>query len=137
MVRRGVLSAEAAETHRWRHVITNAVGGNSDEVKIEFHKVHLETGDAALLCSDGLTNMLPDEEIARILQKEADPERACRQLVARANEAGGHDNVTVIIARYEAAPDTEGTLDGLRRFEEFPSRKSGPVPFSECSDAKN
>jgi len=103
MVRQGALTPEAAENHRWRHVITNAVGADSAEVTVEVHKVHLEAGDAVLLATDGLTNMVPDEEIARILQAEGDPERACRRLVARANEAGGKDNITVILAKYEAA----------------------------------
>jgi protein phosphatase len=103
MVRRGALSAAAAETHRWRHVVTNAVGANSAEVKVEVHKVHLEDGDSLLLATDGLTNMLTDDEIARILLTEADPEHACRQLVARANEAGGKDNITVILANYGTA----------------------------------
>jgi PPM family protein phosphatase len=56
-----------------------------------------------LLCSDGLTNMVPEEGIYRILQSEADTERACRQLVALANEQGGTDNITVIVARFEAS----------------------------------
>ena len=103
MVRRGALNAEEAAQHRWRHVITNAVGGDSAGVKVEVHRLHLKAGDAVLLCSDGLTNMVPDEEIARLLQTEADPERACKQLVAQANEQGGKDNITVIVARFEAA----------------------------------
>jgi serine/threonine protein phosphatase PrpC len=103
MVSRGALSAEEAEKHHWRHVITNAVGGSDPKVKVEVHKVHLEAGDAVLLCSDGLTNMLSDEKMARILEAEVDPEQACRQLVAQANEAGGEDNITVILARYESA----------------------------------
>jgi len=102
MVRRGVLPAEEAEKHHWRHVITNAVGGNDPELKVEVHKVHLQAGDGVLLCSDGLTSMLADEEIARILETEVDPEQACRQLVAQANEAGGEDNITVILGRYES-----------------------------------
>jgi PPM family protein phosphatase len=102
MVQRGGLSAEAIEKHRLRHVITNVVGGDSAEVQVEVHKLELEAGDAVLLATDGLTNMLADEEIARILHKEDDPERACRQLVARANAAGGKDNITVILVRYEA-----------------------------------
>jgi serine/threonine protein phosphatase PrpC len=103
MVRVGSLLAEDADQHRLRHVITNVVGGDSAEVKVEVHKVHLEADDAVLLCSDGLTNMLADEEIARILQAEVDPERACRRLVGRANEEGGQDNITVMLARYESA----------------------------------
>lgn len=103
MVRRGALKPEEAAHHQWRHVVTNAVGGDSPEVTVEVHKVHLEAGDAVLLCSDGLTNMVPDEDIARTLQAEAEPERACKQLVAQANEQGGKDNITVIVARFEAA----------------------------------
>jgi PPM family protein phosphatase len=103
MVRRAALNAEEAAHHQWRHVITNAVGGDSAGIKVEVHRVHLEAGDAVLLCSDGLTNMVPDKEIARLLRAEADPEQACKQLVAQANEQGGKDNITVIVARFEAA----------------------------------
>ena len=103
MVRQGTLTAAAAETHRWRHAITNAVGAGSAEVKVEVHKIHLEAGDAVLLATDGLTHLVPDHEIARILRAQVDPEKTCRRLVARANEAGGNDNITVILAKYEAA----------------------------------
>jgi protein phosphatase len=102
LVRLGALAAEEADKHRWRHVITNAIGGDSAEVKVELHKVHLEAGDAVLLCSDGLTNMVTDEEIHGVLQAESDPEQACRQLAARANEAGGKDNITVLVVRFGA-----------------------------------
>ena len=107
MVRRGALTAEEAAQHRWRHVITNAVGGDSAELKVEVHKLHLEGGDRVLLCSDGLTEMLPDEEINQVLQTEAEPEQACRRLVARANEAGGRDNITVVVAHFRAATQPE------------------------------
>jgi serine/threonine protein phosphatase PrpC len=63
-----------------------------------------------LLCSDGLTNMLADAEIARILQCQTDPEQACKQLVSRANEEGGTDNITVILARYELIARAAGQL---------------------------
>ena len=98
MVRHGALPPDQAAQHHWRHVITNAVGGGSAEVKVEVHKVPLEDGDCLLLCSDGLTEMLREEEINQILQTEAEPEAACRRLVMRANEAGGKDNITVIVA---------------------------------------
>jgi protein phosphatase len=103
MVRRGELRAEEAAKHRWRHVVSNAVGGNTPEVRVEVHKVHLEAGDAVLICSDGLTNKVPDDVIASVLRTEPDPEQACQQLVARANEAGGEDNITAVVARYEKA----------------------------------
>jgi protein phosphatase len=103
MVRRGHLKQEEAAQHQWRHVVTNAVGGDTAHVQVEVHKVQLEAGDAVLLCSDGLTEMVAEQEIAETLRDEDDPERACRRLVGRANEEGGQDNVTVILARYDAA----------------------------------
>ena len=103
LIRHGVLSAEEAAHHCLRHVITNAVGANSPDVKVEVHKVHLEGGDRVLLCSDGLTNMVTDEEINQILQTGGEPEQACKQLVTCANEAGGKDNITVVVAHFGAA----------------------------------
>jgi len=103
MVRHGTIPAEQAVHHRLRHVITNAVGGNSPEVTVEVHKVHLEGGDRVLLCSDGLTNMVPEEEIKHFLQTETQPEQACRRLVACANKAGGKDNITVVVAHFRRA----------------------------------
>ncbi len=107
MVRRGALAAEDAIHHRWRHVITNAVGGNSAELKVEVHKLHLEAGDRVLLCSDGLTGMLPEEEISQVLHTEDEPEQACRRLVTRANEAGGRDNITVVVVHFCIATQPE------------------------------
>jgi protein phosphatase len=106
MVRLGALSAEEAAQHHWRHVVTNAVGGDSANVKVEVHMLQLEAGDTVLLCSDGLTEMVPEKEINQILQAEADPEQACRRLVARANEAGGKDNITVVVAQFLDASAT-------------------------------
>ena len=100
MLRRGVLQPEEAGTHRLRHVITNVVGGNEAGVHPEVHKIHLEPDDVLLLCSDGLTEMVPDEDIRKVLAAEADPRRACVQLVERANANGGKDNITVIVVRY-------------------------------------
>ncbi len=101
MVRQGALRPEEAAGSRWRHVVVNALGGTSPDVKVELHEVGLMPGDVLLLCSDGLTAMVKEAEIARMLRDEADPEAACRCLVARANEAGGQDNITVIVARFE------------------------------------
>jgi protein phosphatase len=101
MIRAGALRPEEAVGSRWRHVVVNALGGTSQEVKVELHHVGLLPGDVLLLCSDGLTAMVPEGQIARVLGDEADPRAACRSLVARALEAGGQDNVTVIVARFE------------------------------------
>jgi PPM family protein phosphatase len=101
MVRVGALPAEDASTHRWRHVITNVVGGDSTEIKVELHRIHIEAGDTVLLCSDGLTEMLSEHAISDVLGAEGDPKEVCNELVTRANEAGGKDNITVILAKYE------------------------------------
>jgi PPM family protein phosphatase len=110
MVRRGALRAEDVAKHRGRHVITNVVGGNAAELKVELHKIHLDGGDRMLLCSDGLTEMLPEKEINQVLHTEAEPEQACRRLVTRANEAGGRDNITVVVVHFraETSPEARG-----------------------------
>jgi len=101
MVRQGALQPEQAAHHQLRHVITNVIGGTTPGVQAEVHKVQLEAHDRLLLCSDGLTEMVPEPEIADILHGEPEPSRACQRLVDRANELGGKDNVTVVLARYE------------------------------------
>jgi protein phosphatase len=105
MVRQGQLQPEEAAHHHLRHLITNAVGGPNPGVQVECHRIDLEPGDTILLCSDGLTAMVPDDRIAAVLQGDRDPRLACERLVAEANERGGTDNTTVIVARFEAAKD--------------------------------
>jgi protein phosphatase len=101
LVRRGSLSAEEAANHSMRHVIVNVVGGNQAGVDAEVHHIVLNTGDVLLLCSDGLTEMMSDDEISQVLRSDTDTERCCRRLVDRANELGGRDNVTVVVAQFE------------------------------------
>jgi serine/threonine protein phosphatase PrpC len=100
MVRQGTLRPEQAEHHRLRHVVTNAIGGHSQGLTAEVHKLRLEPGDRLLLASDGLTGMVSDEEIAEVLRHEQGVRPACEQLVSRALGHGGHDNVTVIVADF-------------------------------------
>lgn len=104
LVRNKVITAEQASEHAMRHVITNAVGGNSPGVHVEVRRTRLEPGDTLLLCSDGLTGMVPDEQICAVLAAGADPRGACERLLAAALEAGGKDNITVIVARFDPAP---------------------------------
>jgi PPM family protein phosphatase len=103
LVRAGVLSAAEASRHPHRHVVTNVLGGPEPGVRVEMHKLDLEPGDVVVLCSDGLTQMVPDARLAAILAEGQGPERACERLVAEANERGGEDNITVVVARFEAA----------------------------------
>ncbi|MFO0969097.1 MAG: PP2C family serine/threonine-protein phosphatase [Gemmataceae bacterium] len=102
LIRRGALRPENAVRHAYRHVVTNAVGGNSPQLHVDVRQVDLEEDDTLLLCSDGLTDMLSDERLAAILQAEAAPRAACERLLAEANAAGGRDNITAIVARVRA-----------------------------------
>ena len=108
MARNGMLSAEKAVGHPWRHFVTNIVGGRKRGVQVELHSLDLHSDDVLLLCSDGLTEMVPEGQIAAVLQQEFDPQRACERLITEANRLGGNDNITVIVARIsptESAPD--------------------------------
>jgi len=95
-VNRGLITPEEAKTHRLRHVVTRAIGGR-DSVDVTVREHDLAPGDVLLLCSDGLTDCVPDAEICRILGLQAGPEELCQQLVAAANQAGGDDNITVVL----------------------------------------
>jgi protein phosphatase len=115
MVGRGEISAEQARHHPHRHVVTNVLGGGHAGVHVAVQRVSVEPGDMLLLCSDGLTDMLDDHRIAEILAAEAEPEAACRQLVAQANEAGGQDNITAVVARFEAGREGEAPAEPVAR----------------------
>ncbi len=106
LMRKGIINAEQASDHSMRHVITNAVGGPAPGVRVEIRRAHLEPGDVLLLCSDGLTEMVPDASINAVISSERDPKAACERLVAAALEAGGRDNVTVVVARFDNATAT-------------------------------
>ena len=96
MVRFGGLSREQARRHPDRNIITRAVGAE-DDLKVDCFFVPLQEGDKVLLCSDGLTSMLEDEEIRRILESGEDTETCAQALVEAANNHGGRDNIAVII----------------------------------------
>ena len=104
LVRDGTLTPEEASHHPARHVVTNILGGGHAGVRVDIRCIDLHSGDSVLLCSDGLTDMLDDARIAAVLTVESDPESACTRLVAEANEAGGRDNITAVVARFDAPP---------------------------------
>ena len=96
----GIIRPEAVETHRLRHVLTNALGGEKSEGRAEIHRMRLCDGDRILLCSDGLHDMVDDEGIANVLKSHSRSEPACDALLKRALENGGKDNVTAVVAGY-------------------------------------
>jgi protein phosphatase len=96
LVREGRLSPEEAQHHPQRAIITRALGVEP-QVEVDTYRVDLEPGDRLLICSDGLTNMLSDDTIALALRRHPDPQQAADTLVDMANQAGGDDNITVVV----------------------------------------
>jgi protein phosphatase len=120
LMKSGKLSPEEAETHPQRSVITRALGTDPD-VDVDSFTVETQTGDVFLLCSDGLTTMVDDDDILGVLEKHHDDlDRATKSLVSAANRGGGEDNITVIafaIADAGAPPpppvDVEDTMENV------------------------
>ena len=96
MVRMGELAKDAAKDHPDKNIITRAVGAAQD-VDVDFFEVELYPQDYILMCSDGLTNMVEDEDIRRIVQSQRDVAERVEKLVETANDHGGHDNITVVV----------------------------------------
>lgn len=96
MVRSGGMAREEARNHPDKNIITRAIGAENS-VKADFFSVTLREGDMILMCTDGLTNMLSDEEIRMVLDGARDIVEKAEELVRRANENGGRDNISVIL----------------------------------------
>jgi protein phosphatase len=101
LVRRGEISERAAASHPQRHVLLRALGVRRN-VDPDMLELAPEPGDRYLLCSDGLTGHVADEEIAELVSEEADLDAACESLIDLANRRGGDDNITVVLLRCEA-----------------------------------
>lgn len=97
-VRMGILAAEDIEYFPYKNVITRACG-LTDEVEVDVHYEELQVGDLFLFCTDGLTDMVRDNQIEEMLVEEQDIEALCKQLVDQANQNGGDDNITLILAK--------------------------------------
>lgn len=100
-VRAGRLTADAARRHPWRNIVTRAVSG-ADDLEIELSQVSLEAGDRVLLCSDGLSSVVAEAEMDRLLGQDLPLAAVCDVLVEHANAAGGPDNVTVVVVDVHA-----------------------------------
>ena len=102
----GAISQEEVATHPQRHFLTSVVGGGGAAAGSDLHHVLLQLGDTVVICTDGLTGPVTDQEIAEILRSAPSCDEACDSLVALALERGAPDNVTVIVARYSERPPT-------------------------------
>ncbi len=95
----GILSAEEAHRAQYRHMITRALG-LKEHVQVDLTQIPVSPGDVLLLCSDGLSDLVKDDEIRTVITSNAtDLEKSCRTLIERANSKGGDDNVTTLLVR--------------------------------------
>ncbi|MEA2199103.1 MAG: family protein phosphatase [Solirubrobacteraceae bacterium] len=108
LIRRGKLTEEEAADHPQRSIITRALGPEPD-VAVDTWTYPVKAGDVILLCSDGLTSMISEAQVAEILRTSPGLDRAAQALIDEANRAGGRDNITVILFRLEEVESALGT----------------------------
>ena len=146
MVKEGRLKPEEAQKHPQRSIITRALGVDP-EVDVDLRKLDLERGDRLLICSDGLTSMIDPPVISEVLASDKNPQSAAERLVELANEAGGEDNVTVVVidvggaeAAAPPAPSQErtGRVDTVPRPDSSNGERARatppPPPMKAASD---
>ena len=97
LVKRGEITAEQARTHPQKNIITRTLG-ISDDADIDVNLYRLAANDRLLLCTDGLSNMVENDQLLAVLESDASTSEKCEQLITAANQAGGPDNITVLIA---------------------------------------
>jgi PPM family protein phosphatase len=140
LMRRGKLTPEQAAEHPQRSIITRALGIEPD-VEVDTWTYPGRAGDVVLLCSDGLTSMIDESVVAEVLRCEPDLDRAGERLIAAANDAGGRDNITVVLFRLvetddEAPPETasQDTIVGMQPDESElirPREQDSAAPFGD------
>lgn len=130
-VRMGVLTEAEAQHHQWRSVVSNALGGE-ERVRLELFGLELHRGDRLLLCSDGLSGVVPETELLCVLSRGLPPQETVTHLIEAANDAGGPDNITAVIVdvmlsrRLPRYPLPESSGQGLEYAEVLLSaRRSG------------
>lgn len=107
LVKSGEITKDEAQHHPSRHIVTQSIGITLN-VDIDFVRMEMKEHDVLLLCSDGLSDMLEEEEIRQILDTHETPQQQAEQLIEEANRAGGRDNITVAVA--VMTTDEEGVL---------------------------
>jgi serine/threonine protein phosphatase PrpC len=132
LIEAGQLTLEEAETFEHNNIILQALG-TAETVQVDLTSVDLRRDDVLMLCSDGLSGMVKDAEIKSVLSSVSDPRDACEELIARANAAGGHDNITVVGARFSGEGLPPPTAEDERlAYKKFPlpprSEATAPAP---------
>lgn len=138
LIEAGQLTEEEAETFEHNNIILQALG-TSDTVQVDLTFAELRRGDILLLCSDGLSGMVRFEEIRETLRGSREPLEICKALTDRANQAGGHDNITVIIVEFDGAgipaPSSDGEPLKYRKYVLSDSSMTDTVPLGTPSPA--
>jgi protein phosphatase len=116
LVQEGRLTADEAAVHPQRSIITRSIGTDA-LVDVDVYPVELALGDRLLLCSDGLTDMVQTDAIAATLRREVDPQRAANQLVDAANQAGGVDNITVVVVAVTDEAPVQAASEPVEQLE--------------------
>jgi PPM family protein phosphatase len=134
MVMDGEITPEEAETHPHRSILTRALGVD-EGVQVDEDDVPIESGDRLLLCTDGLTGMVPEDQITEIMLGSADPQDAVDSLVKLANRAGGIDNITAVVLDFDEhgsgrGPTTEAAIPHRPTVEQ-------PVPMTSPPDGSD
>ena len=144
--RSGQITPEAAEHHPQRSIITRALGPEPD-VEVDTYTLAGRDGDVFLICSDGLTSMISDDEVASILRSAGSLDEAADGLVRAANQSGGKDNITVILFRLgegelaaddtavRAVPGDEDTIAGEIRAADVQAAAPAEEPLAALNDA--
>jgi len=140
LIEAGQLTEEEAETFEHNNIILQALG-TSEVVQVDLTYVDLRSDDTLLICSDGLSGMVRSEDIRGVLTELEDPAEACAKLIASANDAGGHDNVTVVLVKFggaglpEIAEDDEAVTYRKYSFSatEGPAGDDEPLPSERAS----
>jgi serine/threonine protein phosphatase PrpC len=136
LVRRGKLTEEQAAEHPQRSIITRALGPEPD-VEVDTWTYPARAGDVVLLCSDGLTSMISEGLVRETLVAHDNLDEAADALIREANEAGGRDNITVVLFRLEEAADPDGASDQETMVGVVASRQPAPGADSDGgSDAE-
>lgn len=127
LIEAGELTEEEAELSERRNIILQALGPEPT-VKVDLTHQPLRRGDTLVLCSDGLSGQVTKDEIARVIREEPDLVNACKALIDRANENGGPDNITVILAHFEGAGLREPDTDDEVGHRVYPLPDTGSTP---------
>jgi serine/threonine protein phosphatase PrpC len=128
LVERGALAPEEVEDSRWSHVLWNCIGGGSHELNPDVYQLTLQVGDSLLLCTDGLTKALADEQLREVLGRRTGAEQTCRELIGLANGRGGTDNVTAVVAHFRPPEEVMAPTQAVMAAE------PGSGPAEELAD---